>query len=218
MPLKPEFKCGCIGALGLYPNRVSVVKNDTLVIFISLENTLFLDFCCFWHPKPGPKHGQRLSVKNYPFSMFLYSSMISAGRIQVPGVPCITGGGGGDAQFPKDILQTYFEVSDLKNKKQNKTKQTKKNLSANQKHLILRDFERIYQIAQTHTPPHTHPYTPHPLIHTPPPPHTHPTPTHTPYPPTQNLPPPEMASGGGGAPHQAAGCQARKLVSTLRGL
>ena len=41
-----------------------------------LYSTPFLCFWCFWHPKHG-LHSMYLSLKNHPFSVFLYSSMIS---------------------------------------------------------------------------------------------------------------------------------------------
>ena len=53
-----------------HPNRIFILsKKYTLItyfLFSLKKHTLFLDFCCFWHPK----HSLRLSVKNYPFPCF----------------------------------------------------------------------------------------------------------------------------------------------------
>ena len=56
---------------------------NTYFLFSLKKHTLFLDFCCFWHPKHGPR-GTCLSVKNNPFSVFLYSSMISTFEYKWP--------------------------------------------------------------------------------------------------------------------------------------
>ena len=56
---------------------------NTYLLFSLKKHTLFLDFCCFWHPKHGPR-GTCLSVKNDPFSVFLYSSMISTFEYKWP--------------------------------------------------------------------------------------------------------------------------------------
>ena len=56
---------------------------NTYFLFSLKKHTLFLDFCCFWHPKHGPR-GTCLSVKNDPFSVFLYSSMISTFEYKWP--------------------------------------------------------------------------------------------------------------------------------------
>ena len=63
-----------------------VSKKYTLIhvfLFSLKKHTLFLDFCCFWHPKHGPR-GTCLPVKNDPFSVFLYSSMISTFEYKWP--------------------------------------------------------------------------------------------------------------------------------------
>ena len=53
-----------------HPNRIFILsKKYTLItyfLFSLKKHTLFLDFCCFWHPK----HSLLLSVKNYPFPCF----------------------------------------------------------------------------------------------------------------------------------------------------